>query len=332
MIETTTIEYVGHAEAVRLATWMPRFHIDPEFHHHGTHWSLDLQLPTDVRIEYRIELDRDGRTESILDPLNPRTATNPFGQNSVLEGSAYMAPAWLGSEPKRSSRLPELRVASQILGGRRSVHLYRPPDAVDATVLPLLFVFDGLDYIRHAAIVQCFDALIDEGRVAPFRAVLSNPRHRHVEYAASEAHAQCILDEVLPYVGARVAISSLGAMGASLGAVAALNLVTAAPERFDGAILMSGTFARSRHPELDSAMLHDIETFVDQVLAAPPPESIAIHQSCGRYESLIDWNREVAEQLEAGRHSYEYVETWTGHDWGAWRDQMQPGLEQLWGR
>lgn len=331
-MDSTTIKYVGHAEAVRLATWMPRFHIDPEFHDHGTHWSLELELPADVRIEYRIELDRDGRTESILDPLNPRTATNPFGQNSVLEGSAYVAPTWLGSEHRRSSRLPELRVASQILGGRRSVHLYRPPNAVDNTVLPLLFVFDGLDYIRHAAIVQCFDALIEEGRVAPFRAVLSNPRQRHIEYVASEAHAHCMLEEVLPYVGARVAISSLGAMGASLGAVAALKLLMTGPDRFDGAILMSGTFARSRHPELDSAMLHDIETFVDEVLATPPPGSIAIHQSCGRYESLIDWNREVAEQLAVGRTSFRYVETWTGHDWGAWRDQMQPGLEQLWGR
>ena len=332
MLETSTIKYVGHAEAVRLATWMPRFHIDPEFHNHGTDWVLGLELPTDVRIEYRIELDRDGRTESILDPLNPRTATNPFGQNSVLEGSAYTAPSWLASEHRRASPLPELRVASKLLGGRRSVHLYRPPSTVDKMELPLLFVFDGLDYVRHAAIVQCFDSLITDGHVAPFRAVLSNPRRRHIEYVASQAHAACMLEEVLPYVGARVAVSSIAAMGASLGAVAALNLVMAAPQRFDGAILMSGTFARSQHPELDSAMLHEIETFVDRVIAAPPPVSVAIHQSCGRYESLIDWNREVAEHLGAGRPSYTYVETWTGHDWGAWRDQMQPGLELLWGQ
>ena len=89
---------------------------------------------------------------------------------------------------------------------------------------------------------------------------------------------------------------------------------------------MSGTFARSPHPELDQRMLSDIERFVDGSLEDPVPSDLAIHQSCGRYESLIDWNREVADTLGRGRDRFRYVETWTGHDWGAWRDQLEPGL------
>lgn len=332
MYETRTITYVGHADAVRLATWMPRFVADHDFEHDGVLWRLTLEIPADARIEYRIDLDRDGRTESILDPLNPLTATNPFGQNSVLEGSEYTQPAWLSDDGVEVSALTELRVASNHLGGRRSIQLYRPPNVRDGIPLPLLFVFDGSDYVQHAEIVRCFDWIISSGRVPPFRAVLSNPRKRHVEYIASPAHAACILEEVLPYVEKRVAVSTLGAMGASLGAVAALNVVMAAPDRMDGAVLMSGTFARSPHPELDTAMLHDISAFMDDVLVAPPPPSIGIHQSCGRYESLIDWNREVAGGLASERPAYAYVETWTGHDWGAWRDQIQPGLELLWSR
>jgi enterochelin esterase-like enzyme len=52
-----------------------------------------------------------------------------------------------------------------------------------------------------------------------------------------------------------------------------------------------------------------------------------VMQSCGRWESLIDWNRTVAATLShaAGRHRY--VETWTGHDWGAWSGTMDLGLE-----
>jgi enterochelin esterase-like enzyme len=135
-----------------------------------------------------------------------------------------------------------------------------------------------------------------------------------------------MLDEILPYVQRRVSVTRLAAMGASLGAVAAWKMMASRPDSFLGAVLMSGTFARSPHPELDQRMLSDIETFVDGALGDPVSPDLAIHQSCGRYESLIDWNREVADALGEDRDRFRYIETWTGHDWGAWRDQLAPGL------
>lgn len=305
---------------------MPRFELDGAFASKDGRWTLELNLPETARIEYRIEVKRDGRWDSILDPLNPVTATNPFGHNSVLTGNAYAEPAWLSRPAAAPGTISELRVTSEILGGRRSVRLYRPNGLGDHQAVPLLFVFDGNDYADHAQVAQCFDILIEDGVVPPFRAALSNPRRRHLEYTASSDHAHCMLDEILPYVERRVEVSSLAAMGASLGAVAAWKLMATRPEAFVGAVLMSGTFARSPHPELDPQMLSSIEGFVDDALAAPVPPGLAIHQSCGRYESLIDWNREVADVLSLGRDRYGYTETWTGHDWGAWRDQLAPGL------
>ena len=80
------------------------------------------------------------------------------------------------------------------------------------------------------------------------------------------------------------------------------------------------------HPELDQRMLSDIQSFVDGALEGPVSSRLAIHQSCGRYESLIDWNRDVADVLSRDRERFTFTETWTGHDWGAWRDQIAPGL------
>lgn len=320
------LEYIGHADSVRLATWMPRFDHDGAFTRHGRRWTLELELPADARIEYRIEVERDGRWDSMLDPLNPRTATNPFGHNSVLVGPDYSPAPWLDRTPSHSGTLAELRVASERLGGRRSVRLYRPHAVPDEDSLPLVFVFDGSDYVNHAQIDRCFDTLIEDGTVPPFRAALSDPRRRHLEYTASDDHAACMLEEVLPYVERRVAVSSLASMGASLGAVAAWKMMSTRPEAFAGAVLMSGTFARTPHPELDQQMLSDIQTFVDGALEDPVPTRLAIHQSCGRYESLIDWNRQVAGVLAQDRHRFTFTETWTGHDWGAWRDQIAPGL------
>ena len=320
------LRYEGHAEAVRLATWMPRFSLDTRFHRHDGGWELSLTLPTTVRIEYRIEVERDGAWESLLDPRNPMIATNPFGRNSVLTGPDYELPAWIVRHPARPGSRSELRVVSRSLGGRRSIRLYRPAGLSDEVEAPLLFVFDGSDYADHAGLVQCFDVLIEDGAVPPFRAVLSDPRARHDEYVGSEAHASCMLEEVVPHVGRRVAVGPLAAMGASLGAVAAWKLADTAPEEMLGVVLQSGTFARSDHSELDDRMLARITAFVDAAMDRPLPDHVAVHQSCGRYESLIDWNRDVAEVLGAARSRFRYVETWTGHDWGAWRDQLAPGL------
>lgn len=320
------LEYIGHADNVRLATWMPRFDLDREFVREGRRWTLQLDLPADARIEYRIEVERDGQWDSLLDPLNPRTATNPFGHNSVLTGPEYSPAPWLDRMATNPGTIAELRVASERLGGRRSVRLYRPHGVSDDDALPLVFVFDGSDYVDHAQINRCFDILIEDGTLPPFRAALSDPRRRHLEYTASDDHAGCMLEEVLPYIQRRAAVSSLASMGASLGAVAAWKMMSTRAEAFAGAVLMSGTFARTPHPELDQRMLSDIQTFVDGALEHPVASRLAIHQSCGRYESLIDWNREVADVLGRDRERFTYTETWTGHDWGAWRDQIAPGL------
>ena len=306
---------------------MPRFDHDSAFRKTDDGWQLRLALPSTARIEYRIDVERGGSFESILDPLNPSIATNPFGRNSVLTGPDYRPPEWLAHTPDRSGSHSELRVMSRILGGRRSIQLYRPFGLSDDTAAPLLFVFDGTDYANHAALTRCFDTLVDKGHVAPFRAILSDPRKRHDEYIGSSEHAACMLEEVLPHVRRRVAVQGLAAMGASLGAVAAWTAAVEAPEDFLGLILHSGTFVRSDHTDLDDRMISSITAFVDSALAEPLPVGIGVFQSCGRYESLIDWNREVSSVLAIDRDRYRYVETWTGHDWGAWRDQIAPGLE-----
>ena len=56
-----------------------------------------------------------------------------------------------------------------------------------------------------------------------------------------------------------------------------------------------------------------------------------VMQTCGRYESLIDWNRTVAAALGSGSARHRYIETWSGHDWGAWSGTLVDGLTHLFG-
>jgi enterochelin esterase family protein len=321
------LHYSGQAEAVRLRTFMPRFPSPIDFTQQDARWTLDLELPPDARIEYRLEVDTGHGFHSILDPANPHTAANPFGENSVFRGPSYPYRDWT-RRPGHRGPTREIRVHSDHLGGRRHHVLYSAPGLEPATPAPLLVVHDGSDYLRYAGLGECIEAMVEEGRIPPIRVLGLNPRVRHERYIGSDHHADHVVEEVLPHVRERVEVSEpMAIMGASLGAVAAWHTAWRHPGLFAAMVLQSGTFALEPHPELDEPMYRSIHRFVQTALEEPRTGGVAVMQSCGRWESLIDWNRAVAATLShaAGRHRY--VETWTGHDWGAWSGTMDLGLE-----
>ncbi|HEY5684782.1 MAG TPA: alpha/beta hydrolase-fold protein [Acidimicrobiia bacterium] len=330
---THTFQYRpgDRATAVRLRTFMPGFPPALDFTHRGDAWSLELELPADARLEYRIEVD-DGRgTHSILDPDNPRSAANPFGENSVHVGPAYPYPDWTTCGDPRGD-LREIRVHSRHLGGRRHHVMYSPPGLGPEDPAPLLVVHDGSDYVRYAGLPACLEAMIAAGRIPRLRVLGLNPRVRHQRYIASDQHADHVVEEVIPHVRERVSVSNrVAIMGASLGAVAAWHTSWRHPGFFSALVLQSGTFALEPHPELDDPMYRSISRFMRAALEDPRTDAMAVMQSCGRWESLIDWNRTVAAALSPRSAAHSFVETWTGHDWGAWSGTMDIGLEMAFG-
>lgn len=322
-IERHTISWYGRADAVTVLTFMPRFPARIPMHRSGQGWAVDIYLPADARIEYRLEIRRGHRIESTLDPANGDIASNPFGTNSVLTGSHYQpaprcSPQW---------ELREFRVASAAFGGRRHHHLLSPAGIDDRQSLPMLLLHDGSDYWEHAGIEKVLACAIETGTIPPVRIALLDPRHRNVEYAADLKHAAHVMTEVLPRLKGRFGIDGrIIVGGASLGAVASWHAAWSYPETVSGLVLQSGTFAFGRHPEIPPAMLAPLRSFMQTAVSDPRVARVGIGQTCGRYESLIDWNRSVAEVL--GRHAlvHRYEERWTGHDWEAWSDTFVVAL------
>jgi enterochelin esterase-like enzyme len=328
--DVTRIEHRGRADRVRLATFMPRFPKALPFQEVEEQvWQLDLDLPSDARIEYLIEVEVDGDRHLFRDPDNPESAPNPFGENTVATGPGYRPPVW------RQAALPvgtltEIRVASLAHGGRRHHHLYTPPGYTPDSALPLLVVHDGSDYLRYAGLARCLEWMVTTGRIAPRRLLLLEPRVRHDEYIGSRRQTSHVVEEVIPHVRRRVDVQGpVGLMGASLGAVAAWHVAAQEPDDFGGLFLQSGTFAFDPHPELTPAMQHSISRFVERAEHQRLPMKVAV--SCGRYESLIDWNRRVAGSLAATGTAVALEESWAGHDWGAWADRLIFGLSFLYG-
>jgi enterochelin esterase family protein len=295
-------------------------------------WQLRLQLPATARIEYRLAITIRGRTRQIDDPLNPPTAPNPFGANSVLTGPGYQLP-WFAKEPSEPIRgqLHEVRVTSAALGRRHHYHVYLPEGFKARTGHPILLVHDGPDFLEFGDLGGTLDRLIEAGAVARMAVVLLDPWNRIAEYGANPAHSQHLVGEVLPHIVRRLRLNPTrtGALGSSLGAVAALAAAWHNPHALAGLALLSGSFAHRLTEDQPPDVFAPVIEFLAEFEADPRLERTAVFQSAGRYERLCDLNRRLAPIIGAAAARHVYRETWDGHHWGSWRDRLGDALSFL---
>jgi enterochelin esterase family protein len=331
--DETVLTFRGEAEAVHLVTWMPMFPVPPPFARVADDvWQLRLRLPATARIEYRLAITLRGRSRQIDDPLNPPAAPNPFGANSVLTGRSYQLP-WFAQEPPEPIRgqLHEVRVASAALGRRHHYHVYLPEGFKARTGHPILLVHDGPDFLEFGDLGGSLDRLIEAGAVASVAVVLLDPWDRVAEYGANPAHSRHLIDEVLPHVVRRLRLNptGTGALGSSLGAVAALAAAWHNPHALTGLALLSGSFAHRPAEHQPPEVFAPVIDFLAEFEADPRLEKTAVFQSAGRYERLCDLNRRLAPIIAAAAARHLYRETWDGHHWGSWRDRLGESLSFL---
>lgn len=324
----TYVVFRGQADRIELVTWMPSFPPQPEFERlEGDLFYLRLPLPATARIEYRLRVIRGLRHSEIDDPLNPPSTSNPFGENSVLAGPGYEQPWYAGSGSE--GELTEIRVRSTHLGGRRHHHVYAPAGQTRAPASALLLVHDGSDFLKHGGLGFALDRLVDAGVLPPLKAVLLDPWDRLNEYGASPQHSAHVVEEVLPHLNRRLRIRSSRqttvAMGSSLGALASLALAYHYPSAIGGVASLSGSYFHKAENELPPPALHPILDFLTR-LDPQVLEDSTVYQSVGRYEGLVDGNRRLRPILSAAGVKIRAVETWTGHDWDAWRDRLEDAL------
>lgn len=326
---STVMVWAGRADAVELATWMPSFPIVPPFQQIQPNlWVLRLDLPATAMIEYRLAVRRGHEISVVLDPLNPNQTSNPFGVNSVATGPARRRPEWALHRPDSpSGSVRETRIASQAWGGRRHHHVYTPPQHASQQPHPLVVVHDGSDFLNHAALRDVLDNLINDGVIPPVVALLHEPRRRLTEYADDPRHIAHLFDEIRPRLKDRYPLDDrCVVIGSSLGAVASLSAGWRRPEQVTGMALLSGSFADQVSPDRPGEIFDPIVDLVGQVDADRRLAPVNCFVSCGRYEGLIELNRSLVPRLRSTGMQVVYEETWDGHQWASWRDQLKGAL------
>jgi len=332
-----TFVYRGAAEAVRLRLWIHGLPATQPFERSGADdlWVLRIEVPENSRIEYKLEIVRDGREEWILDPLNPLHAEDPFGANSVAQGHGYARPEWTVRDPRaREGALEDFVVHSAALAGERHIGVYVPARFRRTRRYPLLIVHDGLDYLRYANLQAILDNLIHRLEIPPLIAAFTQSPERLEEYAGHDRHAQFVAREIPDLLQHSFPLhpspAARGLIGASFGAVASLHAAWRHPGTFGRLVLQSGSFAFSdighhrRSPTFDP-----VARFVNEFRRRPGAPAERMYLSCGIYESLIYENRSLVPLLRQHGIEVRYEEVRDGHNWENWRDRLQSALTWL---
>jgi len=304
---------------------------------HGTDlWSVVLELPDGSRVEYQLEVVRDGHRMRINDPLNPNLAHSPMGSSSVCYAHGHSVPGWALFDPDaRPGSLADIVVPSRALRRDCPVTLYRPARFRRTGRYPLLIVHDGGDYLRYAAAKTVLDNLIHTLDVAPLVAAFVSPGDRLAEYANSAAHARYLTAELLPRLEAELPLAGTPSgrclMGSSFGAVSALSTAYRYPEVYGSLLLQSGSFVFTDigHDHGGGPPFEPVVRFVNRYRAAPRRVADRIFISCGVYEPLIVPNRSMVPVFEAAGMAVRYVEARDGHSWENWRDRSREGLSWI---
>jgi enterochelin esterase family protein len=299
-------------------------------------WQTTLSLPPGSRVEYKFELVQGKTRGLVLDPLNPRRAHDPYGTNSVCQARGYVEPAWAEPDPQApTGRVEEAVVRSAAFGNDRRLLVYLPPRMRPRRRYAVLVAHDGADYLRFARLQTVLDNLIHRLEIPQMVVALTQSPNRSSEYAAEEAHATFLVDELLPHLSAHFHASPLaeqrGLLGASLGAVASLHAAWTRPGAFGRLLLESGSFAFTDigKGRREGPVFERIVRFVNAFRDTPGRPADRMFVSCGVYESLIYENRSLYPLLQSTGAEVRYVEARDGHNWENWRDRLRDGLTWL---
>ena len=334
---STTFVYRGAADKVRLRHFIyglpssrPMKRVD------GTDlWYVVEEVPPGSRIEYKIEVVHGADRHLILDPLNPHTARDPFGANSVCQAAGYEAPDWAREDAEtRPGRLESVKVPTRAFGGKRDVVLYLPARMRPSRQLALVVAHDGVDYVRYASLKTVLDNLIHRLEIPQLLVALTQSPDRLHEYAGDKTHARFVTEDLVPWLEKKFPLLGNPAgrclLGASFGAVASLSTAWYHPGFYGRLLLQSGSFAFTDIGQgMRGPVFEPVVHFMNGFRADPMKVADRVFVSCGMYESLIYENRSLAPILMATGMEVRYVEARDGHNWENWRDRLREGLSWL---
>jgi enterochelin esterase-like enzyme len=273
------------------------------------------------------------------DPLNPKVDTLPAGPRSIFEGPSAAPQPWVAVRPGvPHGKLVAATLTSSHLRERRNLWVYTPP-GYDSTAarraggLPQLVLFDGGAYTgRLVPTPTIIDNMLADRRIAPIIVVfIANGAQRMQELAANPDFADFVVDEVMPWVRERYAVTSspekTAIGGSSHGALMATFVALRHPRLFGEVISQSASHWWG--PEGEDG------EWLSRTVATSPKLPVRFYMEVGVYETDRSrdqgpgqvWpNRHFRDVLRAKGYDVDYREFAGAHEYLNWRGTLSEAL------
>ncbi|WP_416447076.1 alpha/beta hydrolase-fold protein [Leucobacter sp. HNU] len=316
---------------------------------HAGAFSLPATLRATVALLVERPLDPElGATRERWRPVYDRTESLPGGgevcvtagggRSSILSLPDALPQRFVHADspedPAPAGTLHRGRLDSQVLGFPLDVWCHLPAGAAEHGVAGVAILSDGDRLTAEVPLFPALDRAAAHGALAPTATVLYatvDPADRPRALGMNPALADFLTDELLPWAGTFATLPTDPARrvvgGASLGGLAAADLVRRAPHVARNAIVQSGSFWWP-DPAGGAAPGEQLELWRDGGSAA----GIRIFQEVGEFEGhLLGLNREFRVLAEAAGAEVQYREYCGGHDFACWRVGLVDGLVALLG-
>ena len=340
---TERVEVFGSTHSNVGGTSMQRFMRTPLF------FATEL-VPKDSRYRYgftvtetsflgpkgtiQISEDRD-----VMDDLNSEN----FGDLSVLTLPA--APPQLYVNPSDSvphGKVRPTNFKSAKLKEDRTISLYTPPGYDGTTSADLLIVFDGETYDGSPSSLIPTPIILDNlaaaKKIGPTVAIfVNNMGQRNRDLGGYPPFSDFLALELIPWARANYRIkdgpSHVVLAGSSRGGLAASHCAFYHPDVVGNVLSQSGAFWVRNDDTNPPPWPITLDTG-DLVLSMRngPRVPIKFYMEVGRFDSLLNINREFRDILLLKGYLVTYHEFDGGHDYFYWRGSLADGLISLIGQ
>jgi enterochelin esterase family protein len=289
-------------------------------------WAISFSLPLNAYLEYAFY--EPASKARIPDPLNSKSVYNGVGGHNQF----FYMPA---AQPTPYIKLPDGGLRGKVTrhtvparfvttSNSRRIYLYHPPVT---QAVPLLVVYDGLDYFRRGRLTEIVDNLIAARRISPVAVAFcqnAGPA-RMVEYGCAEPTLGFLLSQVLPLASSEIHLVDLekqpgahAVMGASMGGLMSVFTALNMPQVFGKAISQAGAFELWEH-----------ETMAMKMVRYFPRPPVKLWLDCGTLDFLLPANRKMNALLLEKGYDVTYQESGGAHNYTTWRNSCARALEVM---
>lgn len=271
-----------------------------------------------------------------LDPLNSESFD---GLSVLVLPNASPEPYVKANESTPHGKVTPSTFKSTKLNEDRAISVYTPPAYDGSLSSNLLIVFDGGTYDGSPASLiptpTILDNLIAAKKIGPTVAIfINNMGQRNRDLGGYTPFEEFLVFELIPWVRANYRIkdgpSHVVLAGSSRGGLAASHCAFYHPDVVGNVLSQSGAYWVRNDDHNPPPWPLTLDSG-DLVLAIrdSPRVPVKFYMEVGRFDSLMNINRELRDILMVKGYSLTYREFDGGHDYFYWRGSLADGLIAL---